>query len=122
MQSKSISNSSANVACYWRRLYWAMYTTTYLKKSFYLIVGIFVGTASVPLYAAEVAGVYYRDDLLVDSTELRLTGVGLLRYWGFKAYTGALYLQEGAPIDDVLADRAKRIELEYFRSLNGKDF
>lgn len=52
---------------------------------------------------------------------MRLTGAGLLRYWSFKAYTGALYLEEGASIDDVLSDTAKRIELEYFRSIKGKD-
>jgi hypothetical protein len=77
---------------------------------------------ALPQYAAEVAGIHYRDSFLVDNTKLRLTGVGLLRYWGFKAYTGAFYLQKGIPIDDVLADRAKRIELEYFRSIKGEDF
>ena len=72
--------------------------------------------------AAEVEGIYYGDSHIVDSTKLKLTGVGLLRYWGFKAYTGAFYLAEGTPINDVLSDTAKRIELEYFRSIKGKDF
>jgi len=75
-----------------------------------------------PLYAAEVAGIQYRDSFLVDNTKLRLTGVGLLRYWGFKAYTGAFYLEEGTPVKDVFTDRAKRIELEYFRPIKGEDF
>jgi hypothetical protein len=87
-----------------------------------LLLCLFVGITTLPLHAAEVAGVHFRDDFLVDKTKLNLTGAGLLRYWGFKAYTGAFYLEEGAPIDDVLADRAKRIELEYFRSIKGEDF
>ena len=87
-----------------------------------LLLSFLVSITTLPLHAAEVAGVYFRDEFLVDKTKLNLTGAGLLRYWGFKAYTGAFYLEEGAPIDDVLADRAKRIELEYFRSIKGEDF
>ena len=82
----------------------------------------FAGIATLPIDAAEVEGVYYRDSYMVDDTKLKLAGVGLLRYWGFKAYTGAFYLEEGIPIEDALADRAKRIELEYFRSIKGEDF
>lgn len=78
--------------------------------------------ASVPVNAAEVEGIYYEDSYVAGNTKLRLTGAGLLRYWGFRAYTGAFYLEDGASIGDVLADRAKRIELEYFRSIKGKDF
>jgi hypothetical protein len=54
---------------------------------------------------------------MVDNKKLRLTGVGLLRYWEFKAYTGAFYLEEETPVKDFLTDRTKRIELEYFRSI-----
>ena len=81
-----------------------------------------VGLFAIPIRAAQVEGISYSDSYFVDNTKLRLTGAGLLRYWGFKAYTGALYLEDGASIDDVLSDTAKRIELEYFRSIKGKDF
>ncbi len=75
-----------------------------------------------PLNAAEIEGIRFSDSFVAENTELRLTGAGLLRYWGFKAYVGALYLEEGASIDDVMSDTAKRLELEYFRSIKGKDF
>ncbi len=81
-----------------------------------------VGMFAVPVDAAEVEGVFFEDSYVVENTKLRLTGTGLLRYWGFKAYTGALYLEDGVPVDDVLADTAKRIELEYLRPIKGKDF
>ena len=74
------------------------------------------------VYAAEVEGINFDDNYAVEDKTMRLTGAGLLRYWGFKAYTGALYLEEGASVDEVLADKAKRIELEYFRAIKGKDF
>ena len=74
------------------------------------------------VYAAEVEGIKFDDNYTVEDKIMRLTGTGLLRYWGFKAYTGALYLEEGASVDEVLSDKAKRIELEYFRAIKGKDF
>lgn len=75
-----------------------------------------------PGFAAEVAGTKFRTAHIVEGKNLRLTGAGLFRYWGFKAYTGALYLEEGAPVEAVLSDTAKRIELEYFRAIKGEDF
>lgn len=72
--------------------------------------------------AAEVKGVIYSDTYIVEDKTLKLTGAGLLRYWGFKAYTGAFYLEEGAAVDEALSDTAKRIELEYFRAIKGENF
>ena len=94
-----------------------MHSTNNHKILLYIVIGLIIVTASLPLYAAEVEGVYYSDSYMVDNKKLRLTGVGLLRYWGFKAYTGAFYLEEGTPVKDFFTDRTKRIELEYFRSL-----
>ena len=87
-----------------------------------VILAFVTGRFVLPTHAAEVEGIYYDESYIADNLKLRLVGVGLLRYWGFKAYTGAFYLEEGAPINDALADTAKRIELEYFRSIKGKDF
>ena len=75
-----------------------------------------------PGFATEVEGTKFSTKYVAEGKNLRLTGAGLFRYWGFKAYTGALYLEEGAPVDAVLSDTAKRIELEYFRAIKGKDF
>ena len=86
-----------------------------------LVAVAFVMLAGV-LNAAEIDGAYFKKSLNVNNTTLRLTGTGLLRYWGFKAYVGAFYLEEGYPIEEALSDRAKRIELQYKRSIKGKDF
>jgi len=83
-----------------------------------LIFGIF----TFPLNAAEIEGIRFTETYVAENKKLRLTGVGLLRYWGFKAYVGAFYLEEGVSDDNFMSDTAKRIELEYFRSINGKDF
>lgn len=72
--------------------------------------------------AAEINGTNFDDYLSVGNTTLNLTGVGLLRYWGFKAYVGAFYLEEGVKVENALMVGAKRIEIEYLRSIRGKDF
>ena len=86
------------------------------------MLALTTGTFIVPLNAAEIEGIRFNDSYVADNTKLRLTGVGLLRYWGFKAYVGAFYMEQGTPIGSFLSDTAKRIELEYFRSIKGKDF
>ena len=54
---------------------------------------------------------------------LPLRGYGLLRYRiFFKAYVAALYLGEDIPASAVLSDVPKRLEIEYFWSIKGKDF
>ena len=74
------------------------------------------------LNAAEIDGAYFTDKVTVNNKTLKRTGTGLLRYWGFKAYVGAFYLEEGFPIEEALSNRAKRIELQYMRPIKGKDF
>ena len=77
---------------------------------------------ALPVQAAEVAGIKFSETYVANGKTLQLAGTGLLRYWGFKAYTGALYLEKEAAVDEVLSDRAKRLELEYFRAIKGEDF
>ena len=86
------------------------------------ILALISGASTFPLNAAEIEGIRFDDTHVADNTKVRLTGVGLLRYWGFKAYVGAFYLEEGGSNDNFKSDTAKRIELEYFRSIKGKDF
>ena len=86
------------------------------------ILALTTGTFTFPLNAAEIEDIRFNDTYVADNANLRLTGVGLLRYWGFKAYVGAFYLEEGVSDDNFMSDTAKRIELEYFRSIKGKDF
>ena len=88
-----------------------------------LLIAVFVaGATCTQVFGAEIADSYFSETYTDNRTELILVGVGLLRYWGFKAYTGAFYLEQGVAIDQALADRAKRLELEYFRPIKGKDF
>ena len=50
------------------------------------VVAAFVSPPSSS--GAEIEGCYFDDTYFVGETKFRLTGVGLLRFWGFKAYTG----------------------------------
>ena len=75
------------------------------------------------LYGAKIQGVYFDESYTADETNLKLRGTGLLRYLKFiKAYVGAFYLDENSTIDEALTDRAKRIEVQYFQAIKGKDF
>ena len=77
---------------------------------------------SLSMFAAQAEGKPFKDSYSFEDLKLRLTGEGLLRYWGFKAYRGAFYLEEGVSADDALSDTAKRIEIEYYRPIKGEDF
>jgi hypothetical protein len=96
-----------------------------MKKIIYLVITITLlsGAPNQRLtLAADTENAYFKDYYTVENVKMNRVGVGLFRYWGFKAYTGAFYLEEGISTDEALSDRAKRIELEYMRSIKGKDF
>ena len=73
--------------------------------------------------AAEIEGINFDDRYTVADTSLRLRGTGLLRVMVFaKIYVAALYLPEDYPSKQALSDVPKRLEVEYLRSIAGKDF
>jgi len=92
------------------------------KKLVLVLIAAAIFPSGPGLEAVEVEGVYFRESLIIDNVTLNLSGAGLLRYWGFKAYVGTFYLEAGSGIDEALSDRAKRIEIEYLRPIKGKDF
>ncbi len=78
---------------------------------------------SIPVSAAQVEIVYFPDRYAEGNVELKIRGTGLLRYMIFvKAYAGGLYLPEEVPSDDALSEVPKRLEVEYFQAIKGKDF
>ena len=88
----------------------------------FMVLAIGLAIFTMPAQATEVEGTKFSKTYISEGKNLRLIGAGLLRYWGFRAYTGALYIEEGTPVDQVLTDTAKRIEIEYFRAIKGEDF
>jgi hypothetical protein len=86
-------------------------------------LSLIVLTQPLAAGAAEIADVKFEKQYTAPEKDLELKGVGLLRYLGmFKVYAGAFYLEEGASVDEALANRAKRIEVEYLRSFKGEEF
>ncbi len=72
---------------------------------------------------AEIEGIRFENSYETEGIRLKIQGAGLLRHLGFiKAYVGALYLEEGISIENVLSDKSKRLEVEYFHALKGEDF
>ena len=76
-----------------------------------------------PAGGTEVGTVVFDKQVMVGQQALEIKGAGVLRYLGFiKAYAGALYTQPGLAPETVLSDTPKRLEIEYFHALKGKDF
>jgi hypothetical protein len=70
-----------------------------------------------------IEGVYFTPRIVASETPLVLNGVGLKTLWKVvKVSVAALYLGEGVRPDAVLADVPKRLEIEYFHAISGRDF
>ena len=94
-----------------------------IKNGLVGFLGLIVLTQPLTAGAAEIADVEFDKRYTALEKDLELKGVGLLRYLGmFKVYAGAFYLEEGASLDEALANRAKRIEVQYLRSIKGEEF
>ena len=93
-----------------------------LFKKLCLVVVMLVAMTGLA-QALEIKGVRFRDTLLVDQTEFKLNGAAVLK-WAmlFDVYAGALYLPKGVPGQSWSNDIPKRLELSYFREIEGKGF
>ena len=97
-----------------------------MKNIFYItaiIVLITLVGLTPNVNGAEIEGIRFENSYETEGIHLEIQGTGLLRYLGFiKAYVGAFYLEEGSSLEDVLSDKPKRLEVEYFHALKGEDF
>ena len=58
-----------------------------------------------------------------DGVPLTLRGVSTFRYWGFRVYTGALYIPTSeASSDTILGEIPKKLVLRYHRSISVDQF
>lgn len=70
-----------------------------------------------------IEGVYFTPRIVASEVPMVLNGVGLKKLWKIvKVSVAALYLGEGISPDTVLADVPKRLEIEYFHAISGRDF
>jgi hypothetical protein len=87
------------------------------------LLAAFTLAVATPVWAGEIEGVLFPERYTVKGVELPLMNTGLLRYRYFiKAYVAALYTKEGVAPRTVLEDVPKRLEIEYFYAIKGKDF
>jgi hypothetical protein len=93
-----------------------------VKKTVLLVLMVLVCT-TLNVNGAEIEGIHFKNSYEIKGVRFKIQGTGLFRYLGFiKAYVGALYLEEGSSVEDVLSDKPKRLEVEYFHALKGEDF
>lgn len=74
-------------------------------------------------WSAEIKGVQFAESVTIHGNKLNLNGVAILK-WArlFDVYAGALYLPDGEPGANWRQDIPKRLELSYFRDIEGKGF
>ncbi len=89
-----------------------------------IITAVICTLAPLPSAAKTGASEAPFDNVIVqDRKELQMTGTGMLKYMRmFKVYNAAFYLEAGASVDEVLDNKAKRLEVAYLRSFNKEDF
>jgi len=73
--------------------------------------------------AAEIKGVIFDDNVIIDQVDLKIQGVAVLK-WAmlFNVYAGVFYLPEGQRGRFWTDDVPKRLELAYFREIKASDF
>ena len=88
-----------------------------------LATGVLSTAAPPAASAAPIADERFEARYQAGAIQLERRGVGVLNWLGWvKVYAGAFYLEQGVPVEQALADRAKRLEVVYFRSFEGKAF
>ena len=94
------------------------------RRSFLAAAAAFSGGALLPSLspAAQVDQVRFDDRIRASDVSLKLRGAALFYYKIFiKVAAAGLYLDDQASPGDVLADIAKRLEMQYFWSVSAKD-
>jgi hypothetical protein len=94
------------------------------RRSFLAAATAVAGGSLIPSVSrsAQVANVRFDDDLTTSAGRLRLLGTGLYYYKYFiKAAAAGLYLDDRASGGEVLADVAKRLEMQYFWAVKASD-
>lgn len=88
-----------------------------------VVIMITIMGAIYDVNGSEIEGIHFKNSYETEEIRLKIQGTGLLRYLGvFRVYAGALYLEEGSSIADVLSDKPKRLEVEYLHPIKGEDF
>lgn len=98
-----------------------------MKRIFNMLVHLWILSLlwlpSAGASGSSVAGVSFPAVYEKHGQRLELKGAGVFRYMVvIKAYAGALYTVAGTSPEEVLADRPKRLEAEYFHPISGADF
>ena len=75
------------------------------------------------LQAAEIKGVKFAEQIMVEEIPLKVRGVALLKWAGFyNIYAGALYLPKDHDPGDWDDEITKSLELSYFHGIKAADF
>ena len=92
-----------------------------MRRSMILFLGlVLISSLSLPLGAAELAGVTLSDTTDLGGTALHLNGMGLRKKIGFKVYAAGLYLPEKSGDADAIleGDGARKLVMSFLRKVS----
>ena len=91
-----------------------------------ILAALATAPAAGSAYAAEIAGISFAEQLRVGpegANLLTLRGLGLLRFRVvLRGYVAALYLPPRVPIESVLREVPRRLEIQYFWGIGAAGF
>lgn len=92
-------------------------------KKLLICFGLLALFARQACLATEIKGVSFADQVVLENNVVVLKGVAVLK-WAmlFDVYAGAFYLPSTTPADRWPEDVPKRLELSYFRNIEGQGF
>lgn len=93
-----------------------------MKKLLLLLI-LLLFLSVLPLFSAEIEGIYFNDDYNVNNIKLPVRGYAVFNYMlVIKAYAGALYLPSNLSPSLALSETPRIIELHYFHEISAEDF
>src|SRR5210317_1682205 len=94
-----------------------------MLKKLLICFGLLAIFTSQACLATEIKGVSFADQVELDKHAVRLKGAAVLK-WAmlFDVYAGAFYLPENVPGAKWTDDVPKKLELSYFREIEGQGF
>lgn len=96
-----------------------------MRIVFLLLLGVIVfanGPATANNDRHCVGRVCFDPAKTVGGEQIPLRGAGLLRYWGFRVYTVAFYVEQDATdLKDILENRRKALVIRYHRDIKSSD-
>lgn len=97
--------------------------TIKFRSTIYIMILSILLSVTPEVHSAEIDGVYFNDEYSAGGKKLNIRGYAILNYMlVIKAYTGAMYMENGTSSSSVLGETPRILELYYYHKISAEDF